>query len=705
MVTLKARDNHSRGATLSKRLSRDHLGFVRAVLRDCADYYPTLSVGFERDLLRLESHAANVGDRVFLLDLPAIAKLLDKAMASGVLTATGLALTRPINCRTPIPRLFQGLWLRLFDSNGCLLSNADPTALFFLREILSGQKKYRKECSKEVLYETVSDYYSVDQALPPPSRLWDDGGVPDYSLGRPALNDRSTRLGLFDGKAHFGVPDHLCQMLDDVQSVCDVIASSLGEFLPSAERFKHGPGATAEFKRGEGYKYLFPNWSRRLQDVFPGEEYAVANSSILGGGLATTNDLFGDARVVEGGGEIADLYPEMEEASRLIAVPKTQKAPRLIAAEPTCNQWTQQNVKNYLTRQVRLSFLGNSIDFKRQDLSQRAAHLGSVDGRSATVDLSAASDRVSCYLVERVFRANVSLLEAFAGSRTRFIRQSIDRKSPQLHKLRKFSSMGSALTFPVQSILFYSLVVGVGYALSRTRRQQRTMGRAVRPTQRSVARIGRLVRVYGDDLIFPVEWVPRVVELFEHLHLKVNQDKTFAEGNFRESCGLDAWNGYDVTPAYFLEFPNETAFGSIATTVAMANNLYMKGLWRTSAWVERLVPNRYKRLIPIVPIGSNSFGFYSASGFRTSGDTRWNEHLQKSEYRTLQLVENRDKKRHEGFANLLQFFTEEPTDSSLHDWVSGVLGKSTGLTLRKAWAGVEDAFSLSPRTEFFRPLS
>ena len=670
---------------MPKSLSRDHLGFVRAVLEDCRDYYPMLSSGFDRDLSRLKSHYQTVGDRLFLIDLPAVAKALDKALDRGVLPRTNLPLTGGINSRTTVPRLFQGLWLLVFDKDGCLKQNADPHAIFLLRQIMLGQKKFRKECSPDVTFETVREYYSVDQQLPPPSHIWDGGDPADWGPSRVSVYDRLDDKGLFGGElSPYRDYAHLRPVLDTVQKVCDCISAGLGEFHPSLSDFRHGPGATSELKRGAGYKYLFPSWSPRLQSIFPGEEYAIANSSVLGGGFATTNDLYGNP-VIVGGGEVADVFPEREEASRLIAVPKTQKAPRLIAAEPTCNQWTQQNVKNYLDERILATALSKSVDFRRQLLSRQAAKLGSLGYGTATLDLSSASDRVSLWLVERAFRGNFSLLRAFAACRTRYVSQCLDRGSPALHKLRKFSSQGSALTFPVQSILFLMLVVGVGASLTNTK-------------PKDWERLVEKCRIYGDDICIPVEWVPRVVEVFSYLHLKVNEDKSFWNGKFRESCGLDVYDGHDVSPAYFLKFPNETAFESVATSVASANNFFMKGLWRTAQWLERLVPPGIRKLIPDVPIGSVAFGYYTSSGFRTQGKTRWNKDLQRTEYRSLSAKAGKHTQRHEGFANLLQYFTEDPSRSDISVWTSGEFGKSAS-TIRLSWCPLDRVGDTLPEEE------
>lgn len=623
---------------MSKSRSSDHLGFIRAVLQDVVDYYPDYRRDMERDLSRLLSHAQTVGDRVYLIDLPALGKVLDLALESSALPRTNLALSAGINSRTTVPRLFQGLWLRVFERDGCLKQDVDTNALFFLRTLTMGQKKYRKECDSSVTYTAIQEFYDTDEKLPIGSPLWDTDGSDLRGIGRSTVLHGGTDdpADLFHMSCG-GNLGGLQSMLVTAQQVADRVASGFGEYQPDLFAFRHGPGATAEHQRGASFKYLFPSWGPRLEHIFPAVEFGVANPHVYGRGFASIDDL--PFRLIEG-------------ASRLIAVPKTQKTPRLIAAEPTANQWCQQNVRDFLDVAIQRTPLRWSIDFRNQGLSQEGARLGSISGDTATIDLSSASDRVSTWLVERIFRRNHSLLSALVACRTRYITNDLDKKQPKLYKLRKFSSMGSALTFPIQSIVFYVLCVAAGLA---------TDGKPVSQWKR----YGKMVRVYGDDLIVPRTWVPRVIELFTKLHLKVNKDKTFWNGKFRESCGLDAYGGDDVTPGYLLHIPDEADLGSVVSTVQVSNNFLLKGLWNTARWVERLVPRNVRSLIPVVPIGSGTFGLYSYSGYDCStSKERWNNALQRYELRTLSVSTKRGRNRHEGFANLLQYFTEEPAGPS-----------------------------------------
>jgi hypothetical protein len=659
---------------MTKCRSDIFLDVARRILKDAADYYPDLRQSFERDMIRLETLCSDFGDRIFTIDLPAIAKVLDRALADGRLSRTGLPLTRSVNTRTPIPRLFQGLWKRIFELDGCLNEQVDPNSVLFLRQILLFGKKFRMDCPPKALYKAVEDYYDIEDKLPPVPSIWDTdgtnlqrgllGSVSD--LARPSRGLLLPPVGNTDSEVH--------NLLNEIQSAMDWVSSILGEYNPSEWKFKHGPGATSEFKRGMGYKYSFPNWAPRLQAIFPYCEYALANAR-------------------QGVIPYAEPDVSYEPSSRLIDVPKTQKAPRLIAAEPACNQWCQQNVKHFLDVRISETALGKAIDFSNQSLSQDAAREASVTGERATIDLSSASDRLSAYVVQRAFRANLSLLGAMIASRTAYLQNSIDKKQPKLHKLRKFASMGSALTFPVQSLVFLAVCLGVGASLQPTKRK-------------NYALLCGQVRIYGDDIICPVEWIPMLTKGLTTLGLKVNQDKSFWNGKFREACGLDTFKGSDVTPAYFLDYSSDIDPLRVATYVAVSNNFFTKGFWNTAKYVESLVPAGWRKLIPTVGTRSGAVGLTSFCGSAEPAVKRWNPDLQIEEYLGLSPSMGTPESRNDSPANLLQYFTEmgdTPERSSstnrevvitgttfgplISKWASGRYGRSI-LRIRRKWLPV-----------------
>jgi hypothetical protein len=142
-----------------------------------------------------------------------------------------------------------------------------------------------------------------------------------------------------------------------------------------------------------------------------------------------------------------------EVPSHMLLVPKSQKAPRLIAKEPVANMWCQQIVRDYLETSVSKSFLGNIIHFRDQSYNMDGALKASRSSSHWTVDLSDASDRVSLWVVERMVRSNKTLLCALHASRSRHIAiPGRETDGPLL--MKKFAPQGSATTFPLQSIIY-----------------------------------------------------------------------------------------------------------------------------------------------------------------------------------------------------------------------------------------------------------
>jgi len=255
--------------------------------------------------------------------------------------------------------------------------------------------------------------------------------------------------------------------------------------------------------------------------------------------------------------------------------------------------------------------------------------------------------------------------------RTRYIINTIDKKSPKLHKLRKFASMGSALTFPIQSISFYIICVAAGVLAENA-----DVG--------DWKRLGRQVRVYGDDLIVPVSWMPFVEQLLKRLFLKVNRAKTFTEGNFRESCGTNAYAGHSVSPGQILHFYDESKLSTLQGVVDSSNNLFAKGFERTAQYLVSPVAPAIRKLIPDVAIGAESFGLWSAMGFSSSARNRWNQDLHRWEVAALHFRAKRSSaRRHEGFANSIQYFTEATALTGISTWESGMFAKPVTVVGRR----------------------
>lgn len=641
-----------------KRVGRDMLHMCFAILKDWEVQSTAYSQGVDRDCHRLLSLKENHGISFFTISMPRMGKHFDKCLSTGRLTASGIHGFGSFRRRSTIPYLFRDMWSRVFHEDGLLREEPDINAILFLRQMLYAFKKYRMECDVKATEESVREFFSVDLSLRRPSLLWGD-------LHRESWNSRTVHLkdglstgnspALFDSDAE-QVDDSL---LEAIQQTADFVSSEFGWFEPSEYRTKHGRGSVADLQKARESKFLFPSWPARLERVFPSSEFAFANY-----------DRWVDA---VRGVDQDPILRDVDTYSRLIAVPKTQKGPRLIACEPTANQWCQQAVLDFLSRRLAYTPLGGMISFRNQELNRSLARSASASGSHWTIDLSSASDCVSLWLVERIFRANTTLLDALDATRTSWVRNLVSTKSPEYITLRKFSTQGAATTFPVQSIIYATVILGVLSWMSS--------GHGV--TSASWRQHVGSVRVFGDDLIVPKEAGPHVIQVLTYLGFKVNPDKTFGTGKFRESCGMDAYDGVDVTPAYYLDRYDAQKPSSVATLVDSSNNFFAKGFWNAAKWIESTLPRHIRENMRVVGPVDGAIGFVSFCGYH-DGHLRRRRNHELHRYEVLTYAV-KAKGTHIGTndnAALLQYFTEEPSPET--NWTAGFESRTSSV-IAKRW--------------------
>lgn len=644
------------------------LGTFDALLKDCALQYPGLAKEFNRDYKRLSSAIECHGIRFALDIMPAYRKHFDKCLDKQRLTATHLLHFGVGMKGGTIPRLFRGLILRVFDVNGVLRLDVDVDAVRWIRQLLGAVRKLRLASNIRDTGKVIAEFIDIDAGMRLGDLDWssqtrfidEDQRLPFSFVELEDLSSRqckeaSTEASIAGTNLPFG-------LLEKVQQVADFLTSQLGLFDPLDWRPKHGPGAVADHKFG-AYKYAFDHWPARLESVFPYADFAVANYGCVD---TTARD------------ETLDLFYR-EYPARLCAVPKTLSTPRLIAAEPTYNQWCQQIVRDYLYTRVQTSTICGFIDFRRQDLNGALALKASHDAGHATIDLSSASDRISCWHVERLFRCSPSLLRALWASRSEWLEQKICRVSPRRVRLRKFSTMGNATTFPVQSLFFLALALG---SVLHTRnlpvsaRVMRSLGRGT-------------VRVFGDDIVVPRDSSGCLMGLIQALELRVNPAKTFTEGNFRESCGTDAFMGHVVTSVSIMDIPKRARPESIVSSVDVHNNLCEKGLVCTADYIRQTAGPLVHNKIREVEHGSGYFGWSSLYGYATAGlKTRHSKSLHRPEVKCLRLTTKDSRLPAEGNAGLLQYFVEAPSEVTSAVSTLGYLDQRPKVKLSLGWVSL-----------------
>jgi len=219
------------------------------------------------------------------------------------------------------------------------------------------------------------------------------------------------------------------------------------------------------------------------------------------------------------------LY-DVVKGNRVTTVAKTAETDRTIAIEPSLNVFVQKGVDTYLKSRLRRV----GVDLKDQTRNHLPARLGSMRPfYSATLDLSSASDCVSREVVDWLFpKLWVTLLDALRSPE-----YTMDKgKTWSIYE--KFSSMGNAFTFPIETCIFFAIAksctIFAGGDLS-------------------------VLRVYGDDIIVDPRVYPVLVEILGFLGFSVNLSKSFAFGPFRETCGSDFLAGVDLRPVYVSKIP------------------------------------------------------------------------------------------------------------------------------------------------------
>ncbi len=247
-----------------------------------------------------------------------------------------------------------------------------------------------------------------------------------------------------------------------------------------------------------------------------------------------------------------DLFnKEFENRARIVDnnkvtfVPKTALTHRAIAVEPLLNGYLQKGVDSFMRK--RLKRVG--IDLKDQSINASRARQGSAEWRSddplCTIDLSSASDSVSTELCRALLPPD--WFEYLNSIRSHGY--SLCGKKASYHK---FVSMGNGFCFPLETLIFASLCSAVS----------------------AVAGVRPDFSVYGDDIIVRRSVFEPLIKALDVCGFRVNVEKTFSSGPFRESCGADWFEGEDVRPVLL-----DYAFDSFESIVKFCNIVRSKDSW------------------------------------------------------------------------------------------------------------------------------
>lgn len=209
---------------------------------------------------------------------------------------------------------------------------------------------------------------------------------------------------------------------------------------------------------------------------------------------------------------------KIRKGNKVVTVPKNAKTDRVIAIEPGFNLWFQKAIGNAI--RIRLRRFG--YDLSDASYNQHAARIGSIYNNLATVDFSSASDTISISTVQELLPER--WFELMDICRSKF-----GEVDGSLIRYEKFSSMGNAFTFELESLIFLSLALSVCHYLKL-------------PTDK--------VSVFGDDVILPKNAFNLFQELCSIYGFTVNPKKSYSSSAFRESCGSYFFLGVDCKPYY-----------------------------------------------------------------------------------------------------------------------------------------------------------
>jgi hypothetical protein len=227
----------------------------------------------------------------------------------------------------------------------------------------------------------------------------------------------------------------------------------------------------------------------------------------------------------------------------LAIVPKDRRGPRVICTQPSWLMWIQQGQWKSMRRTIEtarilqtnrhlVSDVGRcSIKFDKQQQNGGLALESSRTREFATIDLADASDLVSWGLVK--FLLNKRNTQFLAASRSTHVKIRGD-----LVKLHMYAPVGSVMCFPVETLVFWVIATAAILVRDGVTREKLS-GSASKFLQQNLSE----VFVFGDDILVRREACELVCERFREIGFKPNKRKTFSEGFYRESCGVDAYYG------------------------------------------------------------------------------------------------------------------------------------------------------------------
>jgi len=599
--------------------SLDELEIIAALLVDAlashGEVFNTRSLRLT--LQKVGKRYRTEGLGLFTKTFPRLGKLFDQALTGTVCMDSATVGFKSLS-NSKLPRFLGELFTQIFQHDGYVLPDPDAQCVKTIRQILYAFYKYEKPYSVEQEQQVLEAFKQAERDL-------SDLSTKLASM-RAGWIDYNTRQRWHRDQAE-GVKPFLEVSLASHPVVIRTARGLLSELFESFDPTdivpRHGPGAVAT-KQRLSEKFLWTNVSSRITEKYPLDAYYFASL----GHVCDRKDSF-------------DAISETDLPARVILVPKDSRGPRLISCEPVDYQWIQQGLSSAIVRLVERHPLTKwNVFFTDQEPNRRGALLGSSTGRYATLDLKEASDRVHLDLVRLLFPESLTgYLEACRSSSTVL-------PSGEVLLLKKFAPMGSALCFPIMALTIWAIL---------------TASAPNADTRESIL-------VYGDDVIVPTTYVESAMAILEEFGLKINRSKSCTQGPFKESCGMDAFQGIDVTPVRFRTVWDESPRPDVYDSwISYANSFYDR---RCSATHE-LIVSRLEAIYGPIPseelVGRSAPSLRGISADARRFKRRFNKHLQKMQYKVRVVSSPSVDQTIDGWSMLLRFFTEGQKPPAIAD--------------------------------------
>jgi hypothetical protein len=552
-----------------------YLDILCACYEDIASAYPAqYSTEHTQDIALIKRRFECEGMVFLTKTLPSLAKALDKALATG----TSLQITSFARKKgSQLPKFLGWLIGMVFSVDGNELADADPFALWRLRQLLYLFYKLEMPYSLDSVQRVLSEFKSTDAGL---ERGW-----------------------------QASEPTHK----SEIKYAADLVARVLGGVCPRNIIPKHGPGSVATSEKSWQKPYFRRDYVEATA-LYPLDAFYYMNANHLAECITTQGLMARDSD-----GKLLPWETMTTSTAKVVLVPKDSRGPRLISMEPLEIQWLQQGQLEVLVSTMETNWLTRGhVNFSDQSINRYLAWRGSadvtwksdqpvendclrfmggnyrtskeleatlkrvptwadlpgndrnVDADLVTLDMKEASDRVALYHLYYLFPSNwVEALLATRSAQTML-------PDGEIVALNKFAPMGSAVCFPVEALVFWAIALSAIY----------------HRTPMPLRELRKRVWVYGDDIVCYREDYPVVQQSLERSGLLLNSNKCCVSGSFRESCGMDVYKGADVTPLRIKQVLPESSTWTpqaLMAYVAFSNAAYDRGLTNLATKVENLV--------------------------------------------------------------------------------------------------------------------